>query len=189
MLELRLELEIALPPLDRQGAVVERGVNCTARLAIVCTIGELARGEQRRDVFECLVDAVVGDPELELADARSVDDQRPAGKLDQLAPGRRVPARPVVADLLRCEQLLAGEGIDERRLSDTRRAEQHCGQSRRELLLDLLETGTRLAGDRDHRDTSGNGLDLCHGRPGTAWRSAFVSTMTGRAPLSQARIR
>ena len=46
---------------------------------VVGAVGEPALGEQVGDVLERLVDPVVGDPELELADAGRVDHERTVG--------------------------------------------------------------------------------------------------------------
>jgi len=70
MLELALELEVAVPAVGRERAVYERRLDGAAGLTIVSTVGELAVREQLGHVLERLVDAVVGDPELNLADAR-----------------------------------------------------------------------------------------------------------------------
>ena len=113
-----------------------------------------------------------------------------ARQLDQLPARRRVPAGAVVADLLRREQLLARERVDERRLADARRAEQHGREARAEQVGHLVET---LAGDARDRDAPARRRRSSRPRPrrppGAGWRSDFVSTITGRAPLSQARIR
>ena len=123
--ELGLELEVAVPAVGLERSVGKCGADGAARLGVVGAVGEPALVEQLRDVLERLVDAVVGDPELELADPGRVDDERARRQLDQLAAGRRVASLAVLADLLGREQLLARERVDERRLADARRAEQH----------------------------------------------------------------
>ena len=114
-----------------------------------------------------------------------VDDERTRRELDQLAAGGRVAALAVLADLLRREQLLARERVDERRLADARRAEQHGGRARLEerasprrgpspVRLEIACTGTPPA----IVSTSATAAS------GAGWRSAFVSTITGpRAAL------
>ena len=121
MLELALELQIAVPPLSGQRPVFERGLDGAAGLSVVGTVGELAMCEALRHVFESPVDTVVGNPELELADARGVDHESACRELYELATGRRVATFAVVANLLCREQLLACQGVDECRLADTRR--------------------------------------------------------------------
>ena len=86
-------------------------------------------GEQRGHVVERLLEPLVGDPQLQLAHAGRVDHERAAGKLDELAACRRVPSLAVSAELLRREQLLAREGVDERRLADAGGAEQRSGDA------------------------------------------------------------
>ena len=84
-------------------------------------------------------------PELELAHAGGVEHEPAAGKPDQLARRRRVPAAPVEgADLLGRLALLAEQRVHERRLADARGAEQDDRPAGPEVRLELLEA---LAGD------------------------------------------
>ena len=99
--------------------------------------------------------------------------ERPARELDQLAADRRVTALAVIPDLLRRQELLSGERVDERRLADSRRAQEHGGQAGRELLPDHLEPRPRLARDRDDGNASCDGLDLCHRRLGRCMEIRF----------------
>ena len=123
-LQLALQLRVALPALPRQRAVGERLADRAAGLLIVGAVGEAAAPRDLLDVAEGLLE--VGVPELQLAHPGRVEDDAAAGQQDQLAVGRRVPARLVVlAHLLRREQLLADERVDDRRLADAGRAEQH----------------------------------------------------------------
>src|SRR5438105_13582070 len=123
-LQLALQLDVALPALLGERPVRERLANRAAGLAIVVAVGEPAAARDLFDVAEGALE--IGVPQLELADARRVEDDTARRDEDQLAPGRRVAAHLIVlAHLHCCEELFADERVDDRRLADARRAEPH----------------------------------------------------------------
>src|SRR5262245_17065901 len=73
--QLALELAVALQAPGRQLAALRRGFDGAAGLALVPAIGEAAALGERLDVGEGGLDALVSLPELDLAQARRVDDQ------------------------------------------------------------------------------------------------------------------
>src|SRR5581483_4607385 len=142
-LELALELDVALPPVDRQRAVRERLADRAAGLAVVRAVREAAPPRDLLDVAEGLLQ--VGVPELQLTDPGRVEDDAAARQHDQLAMRSRVAAAVVVrAHLLRLEQVLAGERVHDRRLTDSRRAEQDRRSVRLEVNPKLVEPLPRL---------------------------------------------
>ena len=144
---------------------------------------------ERLEILEGGLHARVGIPELELAHARCIEHEPALGKRHELAVRRRVPAAAVLADLAHGEQLRADERVHERRLADARRAEQRRRPSRRDVRAHRVDavavrradgwTGTPNATDSTSytRDST------------SSQRSAFVSSTTGWAPLSQASVR
>ena len=101
-------------------------------------------------------------PELKLAQAGRVDEDRAAGKDEQLAVTRDVPAAAVAPQVARPHQLAPGERVDERRLADARRAEQRERLRRLRGIPHLVEplavscstasTGTPMAVGLGFRD-------------------------------------
>ena len=72
VLELRLQLEVALPALGGRAMPSSRAARTAQPGSRSCAQSEnLHWANRRRDVLERLVDAVVGHPELHLADARA----------------------------------------------------------------------------------------------------------------------
>src|SRR5581483_6463749 len=115
-LELALQLHVRLPALTCERAVGERVPNGASRLTVVVAVGEAAAARDLLDVAERLLE--VGIPELQLTDARRVEDDAAGWQEDQLSVRRRVAtALVVLADLLRREDLFADEGVDDRRLA------------------------------------------------------------------------
>ena len=157
--ELGLELQVAVPALLRERPVRERRLDRAARLALVAAVGEAAVLEEGRHVVERLLERLVGDPELELAHSRRVDHERAARQLDELAADRRVPALAVAAELLRLEQLVARERVDERRLADPRGAEKRGGDARSEVRANRVEALARDARERVDGDVGGDRPD------------------------------
>ena len=136
-------------------------------------VREPAVREEARHVVERLVESVVCDPELQLADAWRIDDQRAAGEEDQLATRRRVSAGAVTADLLRREQLFAREGVDERRLAHAGRAEKNRGQTGLKVFLHPVEPRARQIRERQHGHPSCDRLDLRHRSLGNLVKVGF----------------
>ena len=83
-----------------------------------------------------------------------------AGEDDELAPGRRVPARAVVPQRPGGEELLAGEGVHERRLTDARRSQKGSGHARPEVRADDVESETAPRRDRVDGDRAADLGDL-----------------------------
>ena len=106
----------------------------------MAAIGEPALRCELDDVGERLVQSFVGEPEVQLADARVVDHDAAAGEQHELAPGRRVPSGAVDGDLSGGEDLLAHECVDECRLPDSGRTDQRAGGARCQERPDLVET-------------------------------------------------
>src|SRR4051812_8971774 len=85
--------------------------------------------------------------------ARRVDEQRAAGKRDELAADGRVPAAVVArADRRRGLALLAEQRVEQRRLADAGRAEQDGGEAGREERAEGAQPGAgRRAQGEDGR--------------------------------------
>src|SRR5207244_9448645 len=125
--QLALELAPAVEPLARQLAGLHRREHGAARLVHVRAVAEAAIGCELLDVGKGRVQRGSADvPQLKLAEAGRVDYEPAAGQDEQLAVRRGMAALVVVlARLARDHHLLAEPEVDERRLADARRAEQH----------------------------------------------------------------
>ena len=109
------ELPVALKP---------RGIKLTARqclqygtprLVFVLTVAKTAMCRQQFNVCESFSKATVAVPELQLAQARRVNDQTAHGKTDQLAPRCGMTASLIgLTDGLDSLTLLTCETVDER---------------------------------------------------------------------------
>ena len=113
----------------------------------------------------------------------------PPGERDELTPGCRVPAGSVVAHVPRRQKVLAEELVDESGLAHAGRAHEGSRDPRRELRPNGVEAEPGPGG---HGVDGHRASDLLHPAAtdsGSPSRSAFVSRITGRAPLSQARVR
>src|SRR5688500_334092 len=81
---------------------------------------------------------------MHLAHAGVVDDDAAAREEDELAPRGRVAPGSVGAECARREtRVVADEGVDERRLPDPGRAEQHARDTRAEEPADGVEPDPR----------------------------------------------
>src|SRR4029078_6112485 len=76
-----------------------------------------------------------------------------------LAPPRRVPARAVAAELLRLEQLVARERVDQGRLADAGGAEKRGRDARSEVRANRVEALARDARERVDGDVGGDRPD------------------------------
>jgi hypothetical protein len=101
-------------------------------------------------------------PTAELAHPRRAEHQPAAGQEHQLSVRRRMPPSPPSADRLRCEDLLAGERVHQRRFADAGGAEQGDRVPGSKVRADELEPVTGQARDRMHGDAKRNRLDLEH---------------------------
>jgi len=147
---LPLELDVTLPSVRGERTVAQCRADGAARLGPVRAVGEPAAKRDLLDIAECLVEVRI--PELQLADARRVEHDSARRQYDELATRGRVAAAMVVLAHLPClEQLLADEGIDERRLADARRADEHRGPIALEPPTHVLETVTADGRDQVHR--------------------------------------
>jgi hypothetical protein len=166
--QLALQLAPALEPLPIQLAGRERREHGAARLARVRAVVEPALGSELLDVGERRIQRFPADvPELQLAEAGSVDHDSAAGKEDQLAPRGRVPTLVVVCTrLVRREQLFARPAVHERRLPDAGGAEQHSGRPRLEPRSQSVASLTREGRDDVNWHAWRNRLDLGDERPG-----------------------
>ena len=139
------------------------------------------------DVIEGRVDALVGAEDLQRADARRVDEKRPARQLEQLAVRRRVAtARVGPANLSVAWRRLAEQHVDERRLADTGRAQDRRRGPGQKMAAQEVEAVACPGGDRDDRTPGATALTATS-RPSTSSaRSALLRTTTGVTPLDQA---
>ena len=89
-----------------------------------------------------------------------VDQERPAGQLEQLAMGGRVAAARVgVADLGRRLAVLPEQGVDERRLADPGRAQDRGGRARSQVRSQGVQPGAGPGRDRHRRDARRDRVD------------------------------
>src|SRR5262249_45525129 len=102
-----------------------------ARLGVVRTIGKTALPRGACNVVESGVDVARMPPGQEAAHARGIDDRGSARNRYQPAQRRRMTPAPVVAHRRRRHEVVARETIEQRRLSDARRAAERdralCG--------------------------------------------------------------
>ena len=111
--------------------------------------------------------------------ARRVDQQRAAGERHQLAPHRGVAAAVVArADRPGRLPLLAEQGVEQRRLPDARRAEQHRGAAGREQRADRVDAAAVERADRQHGVPSSPAATPSATAAGSSARSALVSSTT-----------
>ena len=189
--ELALELPMTREALRRQPAIVERRAHGATGFALVATVAEPAIGRDRRDVVERDVDAVVRADDLQRPDAGRVDQQRPAGQLEQLAMGRRMAAALVaLADLAGGLALLAEERVDERRLADARRSEDRGRGSWSQALPQLVEAVAPGIPAIPLSARTGATASTAMRRPSTSSATSdLLSTTTGSIPLDHATAR
>src|SRR3954454_12649759 len=137
--QLALELAEALQTLRRQRATHGRGLDGAAGLPLMLAVAEAALLPQLFDLREGRLDPLVPFPELDLAQARRIDEQAAAGGQEQLAVRGGVPAAVVpLAHLARALGVAAEKTVDERRLADARGAEEAHGPARHEVGRELL---------------------------------------------------
>ena len=182
-----LEFPPALQAICGEFAALDRGEHCAPRLVVVRAVGEFALRRKLFDVGERRVERARSDiPELQLADAGRVEHEPAAGQHEKLADSRRVPAFVVVLPgLARRHDVLAEPAIDERRLADARRAEQHGGLPGLDTRAERVAPLTVTAETTWTATPSATASTSATSSHGSSMRSAFVSTISGVAPLSQ----
>ena len=121
---------------------------------------EAAGTRELVDVVERGLDALVGAGYLERPDPWGVDEQGTAREPEQLAVGRRVaPARVVFADIGGGLSLLAEQGIHERGLPHTGRAEDDRRAPRTHVRGEIAHVVTGQRREDHDGDARGHGLD------------------------------
>ena len=184
---LAFQLPVAGQAIGGQRPGGQRRADRTAGLALVAAVAEAARGRQIGDVVEGGLDALLGAEDLERADPRRVDEERPAGQLEQLAMGRRVAsARIGAADRGGRLAVLAEERVDERRLADAGRAEDGGRRAGSQVGAQVVEAWPVQA-ETATVATPGAIASTATSRPSTSSaRSALLRTTTGVIALDAA---
>jgi hypothetical protein len=97
--ELPLEPAVALEAVESERTGLERFADRTARLTLVCTIGEAAARREALDVVECLGQAILRVPEREYAHSRGIQEQASSREREEPPARGRVPPATIRADL------------------------------------------------------------------------------------------
>ena len=144
-------------------AVLDRGHDRAAGLAVVGAVREPADRGQRLDVGERPLETGLGLPRGELAHARGVEDEAAGRQQVQLAAGRRVPAPGVVLpDVLHGRPGVAGERVEERRLADARRPDERDRRAGLDPLPDRVDAAAVDGRGRHDRHADRDLADLRH---------------------------
>ena len=155
------ELAKALQARGVEPPLLDRGTDRAAGLVRVAAVREAAGGEEPAHVLEGRVEARPVGPELDLAQARRVEEQGAAGQGDQLAVGRGVSAALVGrAHLARLLLLAAEEPVDQGGLADTGGAQERHRAAGREPRHEGFQPLARLGRGHEHRHAGGDPLDL-----------------------------
>ena len=184
--ELPLQVPVAVPALAGEAAVREGGLDRTPGLPFVAAVGEPALCGELDHVLECAFEPLVGEPQVELAHAGVVHHEPATGSATSSR--RVVVCRPDPSSRVpRRQKVLAEELVDESGLAHAGRAHEGsvtpAGSSARTASRPSPVTGGH--GVDGHRASISSAAATDSGSPS---RSAFVSRITGRAPLSQARV-
>src|SRR6185503_9932787 len=154
---------VALQSLARQPPLVDRRLHRAARLLHVSAVVEAAAGGQLVHVGEGLVDALVGVPQLHLAQTRRVHEQRASRQLEELPRRGRVAAGAVLGELLRGLSLVAQQPVGQRRLADAGRPEQRDRPGGSEVDGELVDALAGQIADQVHGDAYRDLLGLEQG--------------------------
>src|SRR5262249_20365214 len=150
--QLTAKLEEGVPACPRQGARIERRAHRAARLSLVAAVRESAVSSELVHVREEQIDRLVVEPELDLAQARGVNDHSRARDFNQLTCRGDVPSTSIpVPDRPNLERIRGEQRVDQARLADTRGSEQHGRAPWFDQRLDLLQPGTQDGAGHENR--------------------------------------
>src|SRR3989442_6464088 len=158
--QLPLQLAVTGKATRIERPVLQRRNDSTIGFALMPAIGKPAAECQLLDVEENLSKGFRPGPQLDLPQARCVDDEAAAGHLQELAMTGRVAPLATFVHIGRPQHLLAEQAIDQGGFADAGRSHQHRGLSPGQIEADGLDPGAGHAADGDHRHTGRDRLQF-----------------------------
>src|SRR5690606_6968660 len=117
--DLLLQLAVLREAFVGKLAAGDRSANGTTRFTLVRAIGETAVARELHHVGERLLHTLRGIPQLQLAQARGINEQRACRRQHEFtACGRVATLAVLLAHLTRWQRVIASEQIGETRLAD-----------------------------------------------------------------------
>ena len=177
VLQLALQLAVALHPLRGDAARGPRRAHRASRLLVMAAVAEAAGARVRGHVGEHRVQAALAFPQLQLAQAGRVHEHAALGQHDQLALGGGVAAAGIVlAHLARVLAVPAQQPVDQRRLADAGGSEERDRGAAPPVGSQRLEADALPRADRVHGHAGGERLHRLH----------LVVDVRARGPTSSA---
>src|ERR1035437_10735461 len=140
---LSFELALGLETREHCRIIGRSRTHRTAGFLFVLAVAEATLCSDLGEVAEDLVDAGAGVPEAEFACARGVDDQSPAGQLDQLAACGCVPSPALRADVAAGKPRVAVVPVHKGRLALAAWTHEHGDEAFEQHLAQASQPGAR----------------------------------------------